>query len=396
LAKAVAKRRRRAIGWAAAGAAVVVATASLGFLAGRYVSPRQLAAEASPPPSPDVTYTLELGVLRSELIGRAAVARPEGLGLAPASRLETQVVTGTAVQEGGEAANASLVCEVSGEPVVLFQGAFAPYRDLGVGDAGPDVDMLRAAVGASGYRDGWPGPFDAALLEGVKALYRDLGYTLPTRLPEAAAEAGAGGSAPEADGGEPAPPATPEPEPFLPRQWWLTAPSLPAPVTATSIKVGNTAAGERGLGALTVSASLPVLDVTLPGAMGQADLEGSRVLFEPTGSDPVECVAGGVALTDQGTESTAALSVACGGDELAELKTGAAGRVVFVLAEAAESLVAPVTAIQKDSAGGPAVRLAGGERRLVAVELGLEVNGMVQVKGEGLEAGTVVILDRSG
>jgi hypothetical protein len=219
---------------------------------------------------------------------------------------------------------------------------------------------------------------DLALMQGLQAFYKDLGYELPTRVPEANAGT-----------------AQPVPEPFLPREWWLTAPVLPAPVTALSLRVGAEP-GENGLGAVTISTAAPLLEVVLPTALGEAILDGVELRFEPTGLDPVECVAGAVALNEEkNADSTTALLVPCAGNELAGLKTGTAGRVVFVLAQADESLVVPVTAIFKATTGGPALRLAGPDGELVPVELGLEVDGMVQVSGEDLEVGRLVVLGRS-
>jgi hypothetical protein len=336
---------------------------------------------------------LDVAELRSELAGRALVARPDGNELAPQSRAEHPVVTAVGVEVGGQLAAGSLLCEISGEPVVVLAGAFGPYRDLAVGDKGPDVDMLRAAVGAAGYRDGRPGVLDLALMQGLQAFYRDLGYELPTRVPEASAGSGGSGQAPS-DSAE-TETTQPVPEPFLPREWWLTAPLLPAPVTEVTLRVGAEP-GEYGLGAVTISTAAPLLEVVLPTALGEAVLDGVELRFEPSGLDPVECIAGAVSLNeDNAGNSTTALLVPCAGNELADLKTGTAGRVVFVLAQADESLVVPVTAIFKAATGGAALRLAGSDGELVPVELGYEVDGMVQVSGEGLEVGTLVVLGRS-
>jgi hypothetical protein len=70
--------------------------------------------------------------------------------LLPESRSEHPVVTRVDTSPGGVVGNGALLCDVSGEPVVVFEGAFSPYRDLRVGDGGPDVVMLRAAVAALG------------------------------------------------------------------------------------------------------------------------------------------------------------------------------------------------------------------------------------------------------
>jgi hypothetical protein len=378
------RRKRRVAALVVVLVVAGLATASLGFLAGRYVSPNQLAAEASPPPPAVVTYAVERAALRSELIGRGQVVRPGGVDLQPQARAEHVVVTKVGFAVGDEVGSASLLCEISGEPVVLFQGAFAPYRDLRVGDQGGDVDMLRAAVAAAGYGAGAEGRFDSALLEGVSRLYHDLGYELPQAVPEEATAGGGQGAA------ESRPAA-----PFLPREWWLTAPVLPAVATASSIAVGSGGGGEAA--SVTLSLGAPHLQVAFPDELTQAIPENAAVRFEATDGEPIECQAGQLDRTE-GEDSVVLIS--CSAGELDDVDLGASGRVVVTLAQAEDSLVVPISAITVDKAGGPAVRktsadTAGGgtaASSLVSVTLGLEVDGMVQVEADSLAEGDLVVL----
>ena len=74
-----------------------------------------------------------------------------------------------------------VLAEVSGRPVITLEGPFRLYRDIGPGDSGRDVRMLQTALTRLGYRVGTDGTCGPATENALGRLYRELGYSPPTR-----------------------------------------------------------------------------------------------------------------------------------------------------------------------------------------------------------------------
>lgn len=74
---------------------------------------------------------------------------------------------------------------VDGRPVLTLHGSTPLWRDLALGDTGPDVLALREALAALGYQagDASSDRFDEPLADALGALYRDRGYPEPKDLP---------------------------------------------------------------------------------------------------------------------------------------------------------------------------------------------------------------------
>jgi hypothetical protein len=366
----------------------ITATASLAFVAGRSVSPAQRAANAAPPPAATPTAEVEKRALRSEIAGRAQVAFGDGTVLMPEGRAEVAVVTSAEKGVGDVVDNGTVIAEISGEPVIAFEGNFRPYRDIRVGDQGPDIEQLNLAVGSLGYRHGKGNKATVALFQGLSALLKDRGYTLPadnSPREEPVPPDETKGAEAEAEPKD----APAKPQQFLPRQWWVAAPSLPAPVVASSVTVGGDA-GESAT--MTLSTGSPFLTVTLPLASAPEIAEGTAVEFTTNAGEVVKSTVAEVTPAE-GEETGTAINLTVA--EPGGLKPGDRGGIRIVLAEASESLVVPVAAITRDASGGTVVKVLAedGSIQVVPVGVAIQVEGYVSLTAtDRLSPGDQVIL----
>lgn len=204
------KRRKGVIATTAVAVAVVVATLSLWAVASRARTPAQRAQEAAPPPASELTAIVEHGPLSDGFtldgkLGRQSRSSVQG----PPVSSGRSVVTDLPIKRGSQVRNRQLVAVVSGRPLMVLEGKFASYRDLRLGDKGPDVRQLRLALGLAGEET-----YDRTTAASVARLYKEVGYPAP-----AAAATVPGG--------------------LLPMNEVAFLPTLPATVVEVTAKVGD-------------------------------------------------------------------------------------------------------------------------------------------------------------
>ena len=171
-------RRSVAVG---AAAAVAVAAATAGWLAGRSIkSPDQAALEAEPPPASLITVEVALAELAADVISRADVGYDEPVSLSLSGALgdrEAALVVTSAPERGARLSEGDVAIEIAGRPVFLLAGAVPVYRDLRPRDRGPDVAQLEEALVRLGHFDGEPDRlWDHATSAAVEAWYEAAGY----------------------------------------------------------------------------------------------------------------------------------------------------------------------------------------------------------------------------
>lgn len=174
------RRRRRLLLALAAVTAVAVLVGGGWALARSFESPAQKAAKAEAPPPGSVTATVASGDLTRMITASATVVRAIRESVDVGASLASGVVTGTPIDAAGSLASGRPVLEVNGRPLIAMPGAFPFYRDLTMGDAGPDVKQLQAALAAAGFSVSPDGVFGAATAKAVEALYARAGYSVPT------------------------------------------------------------------------------------------------------------------------------------------------------------------------------------------------------------------------
>ncbi|GAA3808797.1 peptidoglycan-binding domain-containing protein [Cellulomonas soli] len=96
-----------------------------------------------------------------------SVAAPAGM---------SAVVTAAPVAAGADVQLCDALIEVSGRPVIALGGTLPAYRDLTVGDSGPDVSQLQQALNDCGIKTTVDGTFGTATARGLESLYRRAGY----------------------------------------------------------------------------------------------------------------------------------------------------------------------------------------------------------------------------
>ncbi|WP_158558475.1 MULTISPECIES: peptidoglycan-binding protein [unclassified Streptomyces] len=412
---------------------------SVWWIASQARTPEQRAANAGPPPPSDVTATVsdQRIVERLELTGRVQTSsrttisgvRPEGTSRA--------VVTGLPAKAGESLRGGAVVAEVSGRPVLLLPGRFPAYRDLRIGDKGPDVRQLQRALRPL-YGVAVTGTYGPATADAVRRLYAAAGYEAPrsTAPPEAAEsgdEAASADASPgtrarggaETDGGTGQPPASGDeasdratsaaraPEQHqdtvggtLPAAEVTYVAAVPATVVRVSAEVGDTADGPLvtvGSGGRQVRATLTADQRTRLRDMpddavirfGEGPYDGR------TGSlGSLRAVAGegkGDEGADEGKSDTyEALFVPPAGTA----KDGARQQITVELRKSpADSLTVPVSAVWTDLGGSASVTvLENGSKRDVSVEVLFTYDGLTAVRAldDGLRASQKVMLTRRG
>jgi len=169
--------RRQLLG-ALGAAGVLAATGGAFYAAGRSRTPQQQAVQAQPPPPSVVTAKVRRGQLVDELRLDGTLARASSVAVTGPSAVDGAdklVVTGVHVKVGDSVNAGDLLVAVSGRPVIALAGSFPAYRELHRGMTGPDVEQLQRAL-AKLYGTKRSGTFDAGTEDGLRRLYRHIGY----------------------------------------------------------------------------------------------------------------------------------------------------------------------------------------------------------------------------
>lgn len=408
--------RKSAVIGAVAAVALLGMCGSVWWIAGQARTPAQQAANASPPPSSEITGKVSDKPLVERLVLSGhigATAQTSVIGAAPEGALRA-VVTALPVRKGSSVSAGAVAAEVSGRPVIVLSGGFPAYRDLRMGDQGADVRQLQRALRGI-YDVPVTGTYGEKTAAAVRKLYEKAGYSAPimrgapgstnTRTDTGASQDGEGRGGAQTDGGTgdtsqpatgPASPATnnsstpvAEPGGMLPAAEVAYVGSLPATVVNIPGKVG--AAADKplvtlGSGKQQVRASLTAEERTrlrnLP--------DGARILFGqgPFEGKPGTLVALPVDLpTGEGSEKE-------GGEALLKavfeptgstsaVNEGAAQQVAIELQRSpAGSVTVPVSAVWTDLGGGSVVTTVAndGDQHEVPVEVVFTADGVAAVR----------------
>ncbi|WP_182378670.1 peptidoglycan-binding domain-containing protein [Nocardioides sp. WS12] len=91
------------------------------------------------------------------------------------------VVTNAPTRRFQPMSSGSIVTEINGRPLLVFSGRFAFYRDLRLGDKGPDVRQLQEGLQSAGYSLSDDGDFGATTLRALERLYAAHGYAVQAK-----------------------------------------------------------------------------------------------------------------------------------------------------------------------------------------------------------------------
>lgn len=357
---------------------LVVVLGSLLFAAAGYGAALVLApprGDSGPPPeAAPVTAEVERRRLDSTLVvrGDAAFASPEELVVRVG--VELPVVTGTPLRVGDSVASGDVVVEVAGRPVIALPGRLPPYRDLHVGDVGPDVAQLEVALAALGLD---VGTVDDELTEATARAVADL-YDRVDHTPPAEVDAapGAAEAAPDpADDGAVEGAADGPPAVVLPMSEVTFATSLPRRVDRAPARVGGPLPEQTFL----LSDSDLVVSVDLTAADADLLRAGMRARVTVPGGRALRGRLGPVRRTGTGARTTVRLPTLSPGRTRAV--RGANVKVSVPLGSSGGPvLVVPLAALSTDAAGTVrVVRVDDGDTEAVEVVVGLAADGYAEV-----------------
>lgn len=177
--------KSRRIRWAVVVAVVaLVAVLGAGFLfAAQFQSSAQREANTkAPAPGPVFAEVLQ-GSLAREVgfTGHVGPSTQSAVTVLPVADASLTVVTGRPLATGGTVSSGQVLTEANGRPLFGVYSAFPFYRDMGVGDRGPDVAALQAALAAQSSPVNTDGRFGRETAAAVTRWYEDNGYVAPTR-----------------------------------------------------------------------------------------------------------------------------------------------------------------------------------------------------------------------
>jgi hypothetical protein len=283
-------------------------------------------------------------------------------------------------QIGKVVSEGQVLYEVSGRPVVLFYGATPAYRSLSAGTnnalTGPDVRELNADLVAMGYASSSEIPagsdvFSSWTAAGVEKLQSALGVTANGTL-------GLGDIV------------------FLPGA---------ARITSVSAALGATV--PTGQAVMSATSTARMVTVDLDSAQQSEVAAGDHVTITLPDNSVTPGVVTSVGKVATSASPSAASPGSSGAATITVLVTpadpAATGTwdqapvtVDITTASVHDALVVPVDALLALSGGGYAVEVVGtnGVHHLVSVTLGIfdDADGLVQVSGHELSAGTPVVV----
>ena len=350
--------------WIVAAAAVAVA----GLATTGFVLLRPAAAPAAEKPPPRNTAEIVRGDLSEQTLVQGALGHTGERRISGgAGTLTSLAAAGSTVAVGGE------LFAVDNVPVVLFSGSLPQWRDFALGMSnGPDVQQLEASLAELGYF--WADAdevFDENTRVGIRLWQEGTGRTVtgeiglgeihfaPGPLRVAAAELATG------------------------------APTAPGTAILRVTDLGKSVTVNLKLAQQKLAVVGAAVEIELPGGTKTA---GTITAVEPPREPEKDAQGGG------DTPPVVPVTVTLDDPDAAATIDRATVRVSFTSETRENVLSVPVGALLALPGGGYGVEVVqSGKRatRQVPVETGLFAGGLVEVSGEGIDGGTVVVVAES-
>jgi len=378
-------------------------------------SPAEELARTAPPAASLLTAEVVQRQLELSLVMRGS------LRLSGIVAIESQnpgVITALDLEPGRTVPEGDVVAEIEGRPLIAIEGVLPLYRDLVVGDRGPDVAQLRQAFTRMGLLEAETGDeFDSAMAQAVADLYRQVGYPPPSPSAEDLRAARQGlneaKAAAESDSGENRGARRANDRALDLARTRLAAlrgadgswmamseiavvPSLPRLVTDTPLGVGRRAEGpvaHLAFAALEVEAEVSARDRSLV-RIGQeviVSVDALNVELDAT-IDEIATEIGGSA-----SANAFALRATVAAEELGPDFVDQPVRVIVTIDRSlGAALVVPLVSllVGPDDTAVVEVATESGSTRMVPVVPGLTADGDVEVQSEDLQAGDLVVVPR--
>ncbi len=125
-------------------------------------------------------------MLRDGIVLPGIVRAGKTVAITAAAPYSTLIVTKIPIKSGQKVSPGHVIAQLDGRPVFLLRGHLPAYRDLRVGDTGPDVSQLQAALISLGFSDyDESGYFGASTALALELLFQHFGYPVPLYRPRA-------------------------------------------------------------------------------------------------------------------------------------------------------------------------------------------------------------------
>jgi multidrug efflux pump subunit AcrA (membrane-fusion protein) len=243
----------------------VVAMSLVGLATAVFIeSPHEVAAKSAAPAATVITAVARWQVLRNPITVQGTVRSARTVVVMGSAPFAEVTVTRLPVKAGDRVRPGRIVAEIDGRPILLLRGRLPAYRNLHVGDHGPDVMQLQRALESLGYTSfDPPGDFGQSTALALLLFYRHLGYEAPVYHPPVAPPVAPGpGASPSA------------------------APSSPAAAPSSPAAVPSPPAAQARPGRPGIASRQTATDLVIPSAY----LPMSEVVFMPTRSALVATV----------------------------------------------------------------------------------------------------------
>jgi peptidoglycan hydrolase-like protein with peptidoglycan-binding domain len=146
------------------------------FVASQARTTEHHAIASQPPPPSEITAQVDAGPLAETSLFEGTISRSRTYSIAAVNT--DGVITNLPLAVGATVTSGEVIVEVSGRPIFLLAGDFRPYRDLTIGDEGPDVMQLQRAL-SDEFELPVTGYFGKLTAAAVERLYQDAGYAPP-------------------------------------------------------------------------------------------------------------------------------------------------------------------------------------------------------------------------
>ncbi len=346
-------------------------------------SPHDVAAQSAAPPATTLIAVARWQVLREAITVQGIVRSSRMIKVTARAPYATVTLTQMRVKPGDRVRLGQVIAQIDGRPVMLLRGRLPAYRNLHVGDHGPDVAQLQRALQGLGYADfDSPGYFGQSTALALLMFYRHIGYDAPVyhrRLRRATPQAG-----PAVSGIANRPAATELiPSAYLPRNEVVFIPAKSALVASVAARVGDLV---RNSVVLTLATGNPYVSGVL--SQHQAARARRGMSAQIVAASPRLAVRGMVARigtlpTRDGPPAGGYRVLVRPRRALPQRMIGARVRLTLIApVTSAPVLIVPVAAILGAGHGRAAhvVKLTAGHRVRVAVFTGPTADGLVAVQ----------------
>ncbi|MDR2799597.1 MAG: peptidoglycan-binding protein [Bifidobacteriaceae bacterium] len=127
-----------------------------------------------------ITVPIEQKVLQKKIITRANIVSSGTQNISSLLSVSPAIVTDVFISNGDTISNGTFIAEISGRPIIAFQGDTPAYRSINPNDSGKDVSALQNALANLGYYNSQSGVYDDSTQQAISGFYASKGYTLPS------------------------------------------------------------------------------------------------------------------------------------------------------------------------------------------------------------------------